>query len=65
MYCIMCGRLGDYHPSGYCIHCRRELDRRNRHDYALSLLKDSYPYVPKVKLREKIEEFMEMEDKRL
>lgn len=45
MYCIYCGKMDDYHESGFCTNCRKNLDSLNEKVEILSHLKEARKYI--------------------
>jgi len=58
MFCIYCGRLGDYHDSHACQICRNNIANNNRQAYIISLLAEAYNEVQTIRLRKKIEDIL-------
>jgi hypothetical protein len=55
MYCIYCGRLGDFDEHIFCEECRIKVAKNNERVYLICLLLEVYPYISDIRLREKIE----------
>lgn len=60
VYCLMCHRLLDFRPCGFCHECERNINTNNERVYYLSLLKYVYKDIRSIWVREKIEKVLEM-----
>ncbi len=60
VYCLMCHRLLDYRPCGFCLDCEKEINVNNERVYHLSLLKYVYKDTRSIWIRQKIEKVLEM-----
>jgi hypothetical protein len=58
MLCILCGRICDHNPTGFCCECTDILAHNNQKVALLSLLAEAAEHCP-VRLREKIEKVLE------
>jgi hypothetical protein len=57
MLCLLCGRICDYHPSGFCQDCTELLTRNNQKVALLALLAEAAIHCP-VHLQERIEKVL-------
>lgn len=55
MFCIICGKLGDYADTLICAACSDAIAKNNRIVAVLSLLAEAYKEVQSIHLRQKIE----------
>ncbi|MBI5950212.1 MAG: hypothetical protein HY865_01030 [Chloroflexi bacterium] len=46
MYCYICGRVCDHHPTHLCDDCRREQAINNEHTALYILLNEARVYCP-------------------
>ncbi len=58
MFCILCGRVADYHPGGFCSECVELLKRNNERVMFLAILTEAAEFCP-VHLRERIEKILD------
>jgi len=58
MYCILCGRICDYEPGGFCTDCILLISQNNLRVAILSLLDEAAEFCP-VHLRERIEKVLD------
>ena len=58
--CILCGKLCDYSPTGFCVNCLTAVNRTNERVMLLSLLKEAAHHCP-VGLQRKIEAVLEIQ----
>ena len=55
MFCVICGRLGDFAETFICAHCSDVIAKNNRMVAVLSLLAEAYKEVQSDSLRTRIE----------